>query len=131
VTVPTTPRHRQRRTERAGTTDAHAAGPGTRHHRAGRPPDDPDDGGRTTYPATPAAAEPALPGGSWAPGTERLLVSPEEAAEILGVSRNTVYDLMRTNALPSVKVGRLRRIPTAHLREYVQRLPRSLPQDHR
>jgi excisionase family DNA binding protein len=61
---------------------------------------------------------------------ERLLVSPEEAAEILGIGRNLVYDLMRTNALPSVKVGRLRRIPTAHLREYVAGLPRTLPQDH-
>jgi excisionase family DNA binding protein len=57
-------------------------------------------------------------------------VTPEEAAAILAIGRNTVYDLMRTSALPSVKVGRCRRILAAHLREYVENLPRSLPQDH-
>jgi predicted DNA-binding transcriptional regulator AlpA len=28
-------------------------------------------------------------------GVERLLLSPEEAAEVLGVTRSTIYDLMR------------------------------------
>jgi excisionase family DNA binding protein len=36
---------------------------------------------------------------------ERLLLSPEEVAESLGVCRSRVYDLMRTRVLPSVKIG--------------------------
>ncbi len=60
---------------------------------------------------------------------DKLLVSPEEAAELLGVGRSTVYDLMRTLALPSVKIGRARRIPTAALRDFVEHLPVTVPGD--
>ena len=34
---------------------------------------------------------------------EKLLLSPEEAAEALGVGRSRVYDLMRTRQLLSVR----------------------------
>ena len=60
---------------------------------------------------------------------DKLLVSPEEAAELLGVGRSTVYDLMRTLELPSVKIGRARRIPTVALREFVEHLPVTVPGD--
>ena len=40
---------------------------------------------------------------------ERLLLSPDQVAESLGVCRSRVYDLMRTRVLPSVKIGRARR----------------------
>ena len=53
---------------------------------------------------------------------ERLLVSPEEAAESLGVCRSRVYDLMRRRELVSIKIGRSRRIPSAAVREYVLRM---------
>jgi excisionase family DNA binding protein len=53
---------------------------------------------------------------------EKLLVSPEEAAEALGIGRATVYDLMRLRLVPSVRIGRARRIPASALREYVERL---------
>ena len=53
---------------------------------------------------------------------ERVLVSPEEAAEALNVGRCTVYDLMRTGQLPSGKIGRLRRIPADAVREFAKRL---------
>ena len=53
---------------------------------------------------------------------EKLLLSPEEAADALGVCRSRVYDLMRRRELVSVKIGRSRRIPTSDLREYVRRL---------
>jgi excisionase family DNA binding protein len=46
----------------------------------------------------------------------------EEAADMLSVGRTTVYDLMRTRVLSSVKIGRLRRIPAHVLREYVDGL---------
>jgi excisionase family DNA binding protein len=51
-----------------------------------------------------------------------LLVSPEDAARVLGVGRTKVYELMRSGALRSVRVGGLRRIPVAALAEFVARL---------
>jgi excisionase family DNA binding protein len=51
-----------------------------------------------------------------------LLHSPERAAERLEVGRTTVYELIATGELESVKVGRLRRIPEVALVEYVERL---------
>ena len=56
---------------------------------------------------------------------DRLMVTAEEAAEMLGVGRSAVYDLMRSHALTSVKIGRSRRIPMASLREYVETLART------
>ena len=53
----------------------------------------------------------------------KLLLSVEEAADLLGVSRTTVYDLLRTRTLGSVRIGRCRRISLDALQEYVERLP--------
>lgn len=53
---------------------------------------------------------------------EKLLVTPEEAAEMLGVSRSRIFDLTRSRELMSVQIGHSRRIPLAALREYVERL---------
>lgn len=38
--------------------------------------------------------------------TERLTVSVEEAAEILGISRALAYSLVARQQLPSLKLGR-------------------------
>jgi len=53
---------------------------------------------------------------------ERLLYTPEQAAEALNIARSTVYVLMRMGDIPSVKIGRARRIPAVVVREYVERL---------
>jgi excisionase family DNA binding protein len=53
---------------------------------------------------------------------EKLLLSPEEAAEALGVARSTVYDLIRMRVLASVKIGRRRLVPVAACREMVERM---------
>ncbi len=53
---------------------------------------------------------------------EKLLFSPEEAAEILNVGRSTIYDLIRLRVLTSVKIGKARRIPAESLRFYVEQL---------
>ena len=53
---------------------------------------------------------------------DKLLVSVEEAAELLGVGRSTVYDLMRTGEISSVLVRRCRRIPMDALRAYLRTL---------
>ncbi len=52
----------------------------------------------------------------------KLLLTPEEAAKTLGVGRNKVYELMGSGALRSLKIGRLRRVPTDALPELVKRL---------
>jgi excisionase family DNA binding protein len=55
-------------------------------------------------------------------GLPVLLVRPEDAARVLGVGRTKVYELIRSGALRSVRVGGLRRIPVTALKEFVTRL---------
>jgi excisionase family DNA binding protein len=52
----------------------------------------------------------------------KLLLTPEEAAELLGVGRTTLYDLIRTKELRSVQIGRLRRIKRTDLETYAEQL---------
>lgn len=56
---------------------------------------------------------------------EKLMLTPEEVADALGIGRSTVYDLLRLNAIASVKIGRSRRIPVSSLREYADRVTES------
>ena len=51
--------------------------------------------------------------------TERLAYSPEEAAELLGISRELIHDLLRTGQLGSVKAGRRRLISKRHLEAFL------------
>jgi excisionase family DNA binding protein len=51
-----------------------------------------------------------------------LLFRPEEAARALGVSRTTVFELIRTGALRSEKIGHSRRISATALAEFVEGL---------
>jgi excisionase family DNA binding protein len=44
----------------------------------------------------------------------------EEAAEALRISRDAVYELIRSGQLRSFKVGRRRLVPIAGLTEYVE-----------
>jgi len=50
---------------------------------------------------------------------ERLTVSVEEAAEMLGVSRGTAYNLVRTGDIPSVRLGRRIVVPVRRLRALI------------
>lgn len=56
------------------------------------------------------------------PNTQRLLLRMEEAAERLGIGRTLMYQLVSRGDVESVPVGRLRRIPSECLDEYVVRL---------
>jgi len=60
---------------------------------------------------------------------EKLLVSVEEAAELLSVSRRHMYSLLSAGELESVKVGRSRRVRMSVLREWVENLPASAFED--
>ena len=55
------------------------------------------------------------PGG--APGQELLTV--EQTAKILHISRDRVYYLIRSRQLRSIKIGKLRRIPRAWVADFV------------
>ncbi len=50
--------------------------------------------------------------------TDELLTVPEVMAR-LRLGRSTVYDLIRSRRLPSVTIGRSRRIPASALREFI------------
>jgi excisionase family DNA binding protein len=52
-------------------------------------------------------------------GVPRLLLRPEEVAQTLGIGRTTVFELMRSGELRSVKIGVSRRIPADAVTEYV------------
>ena len=54
--------------------------------------------------------------------TVRVLLSVEEAAERLSISRTRVYALIKAGDLVSVRVGRLRRVPAEALAEFTRRL---------
>jgi excisionase family DNA binding protein len=66
-------------------------------------------------------------GGGSAP---RVLLSVEEAAEQLSLSRTRLYALLKTGDIASVRVGRLRRVPVDALLQFIARLVREQSTDH-
>lgn len=50
-----------------------------------------------------------------------MLIRVTEAAEILGVSRGTVFNMIARGDIPIVKIGRATRVPVAALRSWVER----------
>ena len=52
---------------------------------------------------------------------EPLLLRVEDAAKLLQIGRNKVYELAAAGEIPSLHVGRQLRIPTEGLREWIRR----------
>ena len=52
---------------------------------------------------------------------DKLTYSPSEAAEVLGVSRPTVYTLIKRDGFPAFKVGTRTLVSVDGLREWVRR----------
>lgn len=51
---------------------------------------------------------------------ERVAYSPAEAAEVMGISRQTIYNLMRANSdFPTFKLGGRRLINAAALQKWI------------
>lgn len=67
----------------------------------------------------PALGTAGLPDSGMSP---RLLLTVEEAADLLGVCRSNMFKLIRQGDVKSVKVGRLRRITPAALEDFVRQL---------
>lgn len=57
----------------------------------------------------------------------KLLYSSREAAEMLSLSRTTIFELLRRGELRSIKIGRSRRIPASALEEFVAGIKDSRP----
>ena len=51
-----------------------------------------------------------------------LLLTVNQAAQLLGIGRSTLYELIDAGELRSVKVGASRRIPLKAVHEYIDRL---------
>ena len=58
------------------------------------------------------------------PTSDTLLLTPEEAAQVLRVGRTTIYALMKAGDLCPVHIGRSCRLSRAELERYVDRLQR-------
>jgi excisionase family DNA binding protein len=56
------------------------------------------------------------------PTEQKLLYRPEEVAGLLSISRAYVYELIESGELPSVQIGRSRRIAAQDLHQFVERL---------
>lgn len=53
---------------------------------------------------------------------DKLAYSVEDAADLIGISRRTIYELIRTRELGSVKIGTRRLIRQADLVSYLESL---------
>ncbi|MFF7990500.1 helix-turn-helix domain-containing protein [Kitasatospora xanthocidica] len=56
-----------------------------------------------------------------------VALTVEEAARRLGVGRTTMYALVASGEVPSVTIGRLRRVPAEALKEYVAARSQATP----
>ncbi|HUP15931.1 MAG TPA: helix-turn-helix domain-containing protein [Acidimicrobiia bacterium] len=55
-------------------------------------------------------------------GMVRLLLTPEDAADLLSIGRSKLYELIGDGHLASVRIGASRRVPMSALVEFVQSL---------
>jgi excisionase family DNA binding protein len=53
---------------------------------------------------------------------ERMLLTVEEAADVLRVGRSLMYEMIARGAIKTVRIGRLRRIRPEALAEYIASL---------
>jgi excisionase family DNA binding protein len=55
---------------------------------------------------------------------QRIAYRPDQALEVLPVGRTLFYELLRSGAVPSFKIGKARFIPRQGLVDYVERATR-------
>ena len=53
---------------------------------------------------------------------DKLLLTPTEAANTLGIGRSKVYELLKNGQLQSVHIGACRRVPTEALKTFLEQL---------
>ena len=47
------------------------------------------------------------------------LITPEEAAELLGCGMNTMYKILKSGKLKAMRIGRIWKIPRRAVQEYI------------
>jgi excisionase family DNA binding protein len=52
--------------------------------------------------------------------TDRLLLTVEEAAWSCSISRSRMWELVSAGVIPTVKIGRSRRVPADALRRWIE-----------
>lgn len=52
--------------------------------------------------------------------TGQNVYTPDEVRELLNIGRNTMYGLLKTGKIRSIKIGRIYRIPESAVEEYMQ-----------
>lgn len=58
---------------------------------------------------------------------ERMAYSPGEVADLLGLGKSKIYDMIRRQELPYVKLGSLTRIPRSALETWLRENLKSGP----
>jgi excisionase family DNA binding protein len=58
---------------------------------------------------------------------DKLLLRPTEAAELIGIGRSKVYELLAQRELPSIRIGASIRIPVDQLRAWIERKAAASP----
>ena len=51
---------------------------------------------------------------------ERLLLKPLEAAQVLGIGRSLMYELIARGEIPSVRLGRCLRVSKESLQKWIR-----------
>ena len=49
------------------------------------------------------------------------IVCPETAAKMLGIWMNSIYNMLKTGELKSIRIGRLHKIPKLYLINYINK----------
>lgn len=52
---------------------------------------------------------------------DKKLLTVAEAADLLGLGRSKAYQLVMRGDLPSIQIGRARRVPTSALDDFIAR----------
>ncbi len=58
---------------------------------------------------------------------DKALLTVEEAAEQLSLGRTKTYELVQKGLLPSISIGRARRIPATAVAAFIQRCVQEAP----
>ena len=51
---------------------------------------------------------------------DKLLLKPSEVAQILGIGRSLIYELIDRKEIPSIRLGRCIRIPSESLQRWLK-----------
>lgn len=92
--------------------------PSTKRRPEPNPAPPPPTARHATKPDGPAGPdEPATARNNPEPAVERITITVEEAAAMLGISRTSGYEYVRTGQLPAIRIGRRLLVPVRAINE--------------